>query len=228
MSTNSDDWCSASQPTSNPQAEAKTTQQERGITMSALCAYGWSPLLVTGLCIDLLRQHFTGQVAEDDLRHLVWRKDERTGILIEHIHRWRGTLVEKRPAVIVKRNAYQNMRIAIGDQAGVTEEGFREFTTVWVGSHTFFCLHGNGASVELLATEVQRELSQRAYTLVQELGLLRWAVTEVGEIAEIEEAKENFVVPVTVGWAYQDTWRVQEESLKLRKVSFNVLLGEEE
>lgn len=182
--------------------------------------------MLTGMVRDILIRHFTApsNIEEPDLRHLVWRADERTGILIESIHRWRGELVEKRPAVIVKRNAYQNLRLALGDRSGLTEDGHYEYSTFWVGSHTVFCLHGSGASVEVLASEVQRELTEFAPVIIQYLGLLKWAVTEVGEISEIEEAKETYVVPITVGWAYEEEWRVELESLKLRKIPLSVLL----
>jgi len=182
--------------------------------------------MLTGMVRDILIRHFTApsNIEEPDLRHLVWRADERTGILIESIHRWRGELVEKRPAVVVKRNAYQNLRLALGDRSGLTEDGHYEYSTFWVGSHTVFCLHGSGASVEVLASEVQRELTEFAPVIIQYLGLLKWAVTEVGEISEIEEAKETYVVPITVGWAYEEEWRVELESLKLRKIPLSVLL----
>lgn len=195
-------------------------------TLSHLCSLGWRRLLITGLCRDLLIQHFADpeQIVDPDLQEMVWRADERTGILIESIHRWRGELVEKRPAVVVKPNAVQNMRLAIGDQESVDEQGHHHYATFWVGSHTLFCIHGSGASVEVLASEVQREMTQYASLMTSYLGLLRWQVTEMGEISEIEEAREGFVVPITVGWAYQERWMLRKESLKLRKISLTTLL----
>lgn len=194
---------------------------------SSLCSTGWRPILITGLLRDLMIRHFAEplNIEEADLRQYVWREDERTGILIESIHRWRGDLVEKRPAVILKRNAYQNMRWGIADHVRVDERGFCEFCTGWVGSHTVFCIHGTGASVEILASEVQRELTQFHPVIVQYLGLMRWAVTEVGAIAEVEEARESFVVPITVGWAYQENWRLELESMKIRRIPLSTLLA---
>src|SRR6516225_10135713 len=73
-------------------------------TVSSICSKGWRPILITGLLRDLLVRHFSTplNLTEFDLRKYVWKKDERTGILIESIHRWRGDLVEKRPALILK------------------------------------------------------------------------------------------------------------------------------
>lgn len=182
--------------------------------------------MLTGLFRDLLTRHFAVplNIEEPDLRHYVWREDERTGILIESVHRWRGELVEKRPAILVKRNSYQNLRLGIGDSLGADEQGFESFATFWVGSHTLFCLHGSGASADILATEVQRELTQFGPILRRHLGLYWLAVAEVGEASEIEEARESFGVPITVGWAYQETWKVELESMKLRKIPLSILL----
>ena len=226
MTTPQDNWCSQTSPGLSPQAQAVRPPQDRNLTVSSLCAMGWRPIMITGLIRDLLIRHFSApsQINEADLRHLVWREDERTGILIESIHRWRGDLVEKRPAVIIKRNAYQNLRLLIGERSGITEQGMYEYSTFWVGSHTLFCIHGSGASVEILATEVQRNLTEFAPVVIDYLGLFKWTVTEVGGISELEEARETFVVPITVGWAYEEHWRLDLESLKLRKVPLSVLL----
>lgn len=182
--------------------------------------------MITGLIRDLLVRHFSTplNIEEPDLRGLVWREDERTGILVESIHRWRGELVEKRPACIIKANGRQNLRMMLGDVVGTTEQGFVQYQTFWVGSHTVFCIHESGASAEILATEVQRELTQFSPVIRQYLGLYNWQVTEVGAAAEVEESRESFVIPVTVGWAYGEGWILQQESLKLRKVPLSVLL----
>ena len=194
---------------------------------SSLCSLGWRPILLTGFFRDSLVRHFAAplSIENPDLRHLVWRADERTGILIESVYRWRGSLVEKRPAVIIKRNAYRNVRYFIGDRAGTTEKGFDKFLTTWVGSHTLFCIHGTGASAEILATEVQREYTQFAWAIKRDLGLLAFAVTEVGAISEVEEANEHFVVPVTIGWAYEESWQLATDSRPFRKISLRHLCG---
>lgn len=187
---------------------------------------GWRQLMITGLLRDLLVRHFAEpmQIEEPDLRHLVWREDQRTGILIESIHRWRGDLVEKRPAVIIKPNGRQNVRWGIQDSAGADGQGNRQYQTFWVGSHTLFCIHGSGASTDILATEVQREISQFHPVITQYLNLFQWQVTEVGGVSELEEAKESFVIPVTVAWVYTEMWKINLEALKLRKVPLHVLL----
>jgi hypothetical protein len=187
---------------------------------------GWRPLMITGLLRDLLTRHFAEpfQIEEPDLRQLVWRESERTGILIESIHRWRGDLTEKRPAVIIKRNSMRNIRYGIQDMAGANVQGHQHYQTFWTGSHTLFCIHGSGASAELLGTEVQRELHQWHPILTSYLNLRMWQVVEVGPVAEVEEAKESFVVPVNVGWMYSEQWTIELNALKLAKVPLSTLL----
>ena len=47
-------------------------------------------------------------------------------------------------------------------------------------------------------------------------------VTEVGAISELEEASENYVIPVTVGWVYNKTWELKLDSLPLREIIINL------
>lgn len=217
-------WCVSEPPVTRPLSG--TAGNTYPVTPSALCSMGWRPIMLTGFIRNLMITHFSSplQIEEADLRHLVWREDDRTGILIESIHRWRGNLTEKRPAIIVKLNARQNIQLGIQDQVGVDGQGNINYQTFWVGSHTLFCIHGSGASAEILATEVQRELTQWHPVIVRYLGLYKWQVTEVGAISEIEEASESFVIPVTVAWTYTEMWKLSPEALKLRYVPLNVLL----
>lgn len=231
MTQTPDNWCppdSQSQASGsgiNEQAKSRNPRATDGVQISSLCEMGLQPILITGLLRDLLIRHFQeGNIESKDLQRYVWRNDLTTGILIESIHRWRGDLAEKRPAILIKRNQYSNTRMTIGDQAGEDQWGNRQYATWWTGSHTLFCIHASGASAEILATEVQREITQFAPVLLQTIGLFRLMVTDVGPISEIEEAKESFVIPVNVAWAYQETWKVKVDSLRIRGIQLNSLL----
>jgi len=191
------------------------------------CPPHWRPQLLTGFFREVLTRHFgdPANIEHPDLLSYVWRDALDTGILIESVYRWRGENVGKCPAIIIKRNAYRNLRFSLGDQAGDDGRGTRHFATAWVGSHSLFCLHETGAAVDLLATEVQRELTEFAPVFKEYLGLLAFAVTEVGAVSEVEEATENHVVPVTVGWAYTETWALAKEAPPLWEVSLAHLCG---
>jgi len=205
-----------------------TPSQVLGKTFSAMCSLLGRPLIMTGIFRDLLLRHFSSSsyIEEPDLRHLIWRGDERTNILIESVYRWRPELTEKRAGVLIKRNAYQNQRRGIGDRrqgAPADRYGHDKFVTYWVGSHTLFCVGGSGAQAELLGTEVQREITQFGPAVAAVTGLLRLQVTQVGAVAELEEAQENWVVPVTVGYAYEERWTLRPQAPRLSRVSLSLL-----
>ena len=206
----------------------EATPQFIGPHPSAICSLLPRPLIMTGLLRDLLTRHFAlpGYIEEPDLRHLIWQDAPTTGILIESYHRWDPRTMEKRPAVILKRNAYQNQRIAIDDrhQPTLRDRGDRHYVTMWIGSHTLFCIGGSGAQVELLATEVQRELTEFGPLIREKIPLHRFAVVEVGAIAQLEEATENYVVPVNVGYAYQECWALRQQAPTLKRISLSMLL----
>jgi hypothetical protein len=203
-------------------------QQFVGTDLSSLCSLLNRPLILTGVFRDILARHFAdaGYIEEPDLKHLIWKSGEDTNILIESIHRWRPELTEHRPAVIIKRNAYQNVRKGIGDMRQgppADGQGHPHYVTFWTGSHTLFCIGGTGAQAELLGTEVQRELTEFGPEIARALGLTRFNVTQVGAVAELEEAQENFTVPVTVGYTYEERWRLRKQAPLLHSVSLSMI-----
>jgi len=202
-------------PTSEP------TQPLAYYDLSSLCRYMTRPVLMTGIFRDILRRHFLeGPYIEDPkIRHLIWQETETTGILIESVYRWRPELTEKRPAVMIRRNAYQNQKRGIGDVAQgnpVDEFGHPHFSTFWQGSHTLFCLAGEGNQADSLASEVQRHLTQFGPVIQRHLGLKQFQVQEVGPVHILEEAEQNHFVPVTVQYACEESWTLLQQRPKLR------------
>lgn len=195
---------------------------------SAICSLGVRPQILTGYFIEHLRRHFQpSSIEESDLRRLIWRGDDTSAILVKSIFEWDPRTTEKRPALLVKRNAYRNHRVGIADKLqapGMDEQGNALFETFWIGSHTIFCIAKTGAQAELLGTEVQRELTQMGPIVLSALSLYKYQVQEVGPIVEIEEATEDFAVPVTVIWAYHEAWKLRPIAPILRGVKLEQLL----
>lgn len=216
-------WCPELPETPTPQDRRQTVNPVAG----SVCHVGWRPLMLTGMLRELMIRHFASpdQIEEPDLRRAVWQNTPATGILIESVFRFKPDTLEKRPAILIKRNTYRNMRVLLNDRVGTDGQGNEDFTTFWVGSHTLFCLHGTGASTEILATEVQRELTQFAPAVRKTLRLHRYQVMEVGEISEIEEATQNYAVAIDVAWAYEESWKLIEEELPLATIDRVLDLG---
>lgn len=199
-----------------------------GPTVSHLCSLLPRPLILTGIFREILVRHFSSPefIETPELAHLVWKAGEQTGILVESIHRWRPELTEHRPAIIIKRNAYANRRLGIGDKlnGSPTRSGNAHYSTLWIGSHTLFCIGGSGAQAELLATEVQREVHHFGPVIARTALLQRLQVLEVGAVAELEESSENFVVPISVGYGFMEQWVIRQEAPTLRRISLSYVL----
>ncbi|MCA9362064.1 hypothetical protein KC906_01695 [Candidatus Kaiserbacteria bacterium] len=182
---------------------------------------------MTGVFRDILMRHFADPdlIEEPDLRKLIWKPGQDTGILLESSTRWRPELTQFRPGVILKRNAYANVRKGIDDrrQGPADILGNDHHVTYWTGSHTLFCIARTGAQVELLGSEVQRELTQFGPAMREVLALLKFRVTELGAIAKLEESQENWVVPVTVGYAYEERWVIRPEAPRLSHLSLSLI-----
>ena len=225
------DWCPT--PGTPPSKDACQTQST--VDVSYLCDNGWQPLLITGFLRDLLVRQWANpqNIVSPEMKQYVWSEQASSGILIESVHRYRADIIEKRPAIMIKRNSFRNMQIGFAGQslgAGLAaysnEKGaISRHATLFTGSHTLFCIHGTGASAEILASEVMGHLVACLYPIRRHLGLRQFSVTEVGAIQELEESNENYVVPITVGWGYEHTWQLREESLPLQSVSLTGLLG---
>lgn len=193
---------------------------------SSLCELGPRPLVTTGLLRLWMTHHFANkdllEGKNPNLLKSLWTADTKTGIAIESVTKWKPELTEKRPGIMIKRHAWKRIRIGIGDRHMFTWpiDGQESFTNLWQGSHTLFCITGggDGAETEILAAEVFRELNQFSEVFRQTLNLVRFEVAEVGELMMLEQARENFVVPVTVAYVYQEGWRVLREAPKIRRI----------
>jgi hypothetical protein len=196
------------------------------INLAAFCALGMQAELITGLLRDMLIRRFLDPefIRRTPLREILWRENETTDILIESHTRWKPELTEKRPGIIIKRNSYRNYRVGIGDFAGADEQGAERHATFWVGSHTVFCLRESGAAAEQLAAEVRDHLLEFGPTLLYNLQLQQYQVQQVGTIGKIDDSRIlTYAVPITLGWAYEHAWTVEQESLPLRRVSLQML-----
>lgn len=184
-----------------------------------LCGRLPLPLRMTGMFRLWMTYHFssTSLIVDQDqaIQNAVWTSDPKTtGLVIESYTRWNTEETEKRPAVIIKRNAWKRLRLGIGDRMqGLTEpDGQPVYGNAWQGSHTLFCIAGRGAEAEKLAAEVFCELNEQNPVVRAANDLLRLEVTEVGDLFILDQdARQDFAVPVVVGYGFMESWRIQQE-----------------
>jgi hypothetical protein len=183
------------------------------------CSFGLTPILMTGFLIQWLGEHFSRRenVEHPELRDVLWSADTRNGILIASITDWDPTAVENRPAVIIKRNSWTPERVAIDDRYTTTLDGYEHYYAIMRGSHTIFCLAGEGGEVEILGAEVFRELLGFSSLIRRTLNLKRFGVSELGPVSELQEATENYAVPITVAYASDLRWNIEQDVPKLKR-----------
>ena len=182
---------------------------------------------MTGFLIQWLGDHFSRRqnVEHPELRDILWRADTRNGILIASITDWNPAAVEKRPAVIVKRNAWQPERLAIDDRLTPSPDGNEHYCMLMRGSHTIFCLAGEGGEVEILGAEVYRELLAFCSLIRRTLDLKRFGVSELGPVTSYKRRRRTFAVPITVAYASVLSWSIEQDAPKLKRfvLSANLL-----
>lgn len=205
-----------------------------GDTLHELCTKGMRPLVMTGALVGWLRNHFSrAQNLEDrglalSSTEMVWSSQPETStIAIESYTRFDPSLVESRPALIVKRNAWKHVRLGIDNRllGYDTPDGSQDYHNLWQGSHTVFVIAREGGECEKLATEVYRELNQFAPLMREVLKLHRLEMVDLGDMGRLEEASENFVVPITIAYAAQESWKLSPQSPPLRRVYLNAMVS---
>lgn len=173
-----------------------------------------------------LIQHFAAKssIEEPALSDVLWTSSADSSIQIESVTRWTPATSGGRPAVIIKRNAWQVQRKGINDQhmGYTTIDGTDRYSVFMVGSHTLFCLANQPAEAETLAAEVFRHLLFSGPLLRRELRLARFAIAEVGELHELEEAAEHYTVPVTVAYAHEEAWTIKPHAPRLKKIDLSL------
>ena len=228
-----DNWC----PNPGDAPELDPCEPKGLVSTSSLCEHGWQPLLLTGFLRDTLARQWSDpqNILAPELKQFIWSEDDTSGILIESVTRFRADSLEKRPAIMIKRNSYRPLSLGIGNKIhGVGENAYAtqkgahtRYLLQFIGTHTLFCIGGSGASTEILATEVLNNFVEFAIPLQRHLNLKTFTVSEVGALHKLDEAKENFVVPITLSWCYEHTWELRHESLPLQSISLTSILGDD-
>jgi hypothetical protein len=214
---------------------------------SSLCSTGHTPNIITGALLRFLQEHFSqpDKIENLALRDNVWRDNPSDtteglppkGILINPVYEWNPRDFDRRLAIYIARNAMTVQRLGINDglTTGLgkdpktgelkTDEG--EYHVVGVqGSHTLFCIGRAGAEVEIMGTEVWREVLHFSPLLRKDLKLKRLVVSEASPIANLQEYDQHYVVTVAVGWYYFEKWRLRPVAPWLKTISIGAQASE--
>lgn len=209
--------------------------------VSSLCTTGLNGNILTGIFVRLAREHFArpldleynGSVEQkEELEGYIWSEDiSQTRILIDAVWKFNSQDIQRRPAILVKRNAWKPQRLVIADGMTVgparRDDGAIDRvrgqiqTKAVLGSHTLFCVGGTGAEAELLGAEVFRHLHEFSQVIREDVHLHRFSVEELGEVSLVEEFDDHFVVPVVAAYAFLSAWRVDIQAPWLKTIAID-------
>lgn len=202
-----------------------STPEDRRFKQSNFCNLGPRPQIMTGLFCSLLQSHFS---SADNIESAIYRErifrngpdeDGSGHLLIDDATVWTPGRTSKRPGIIIKRNAWQHQkRFTLDSSDTIDVDGNIQYTKLWNGSHTIFCIGREGAETEILAAETYRFLMHFGMVFRQYFGLLSFEILEVGALASLEDEPDNMTVPITVGYSWAETWLVQENVATLRDI----------
>lgn len=210
--------------TTTPPPGADGWLQELQQTISAACLYAPIFTVIEGFVEGIVQSHFANapRLKSPRLRKLIWSPEPATCILIELADSWAPETTGHRPAILIKRNALNSVKLAIGNQHQgrlVDRSGDPHFSKLWVGSLTVFCLSEHPTEADLIAGEVQEQLDCFAPLILRSsMQLKKYEVVEIGTRTFLEEAHQRHVVPITLGYAYEQTWALRQHRPLLKGI----------
>jgi len=191
------------------------------------CSLGVRPVTMTGLFVQLMRQHFANpqSIENDAFRSRAWSKLAcESGISILDSSVWDPAGAGKQPEIVVKRNKYTPIKLGIGDLAGITTEGHKRYSVAMQGSHTLFATAKAGPEAEILGAEVYMFLLSMQQVIREKFSLLKFALVDVGEISILQEASNVYAVPITVAYAWEESWVLYEHAPILKRITLSSLI----
>lgn len=196
--------------------------------VSNLSSQGTTPLMMTGLFVQLLRQQFASrdQITTPQLKSLLWSPENPSSMLIESITRWDPAKTGQVPGVLVKRNDWSVIRLGINDKLmGYGPiDGSDYYTVLGMGSHTLFALAPDAGQAELLGTEVYLNFLHFGPVFRKFFKLHRLVVQSVGGLFRLEEPIGTYGVPVTIAYVFQETWKITPQEPILKKVTLRSII----
>lgn len=177
-----------------------------------------SPLALTSLVVEMLKSCF-----EQEGNFLYKRGDPvNSTVSILEKNQLKLDEVQKRPAIIASRGPIGVVRHSIGDFKSLNPNGTQDLSILLDGSYTIMCVATNAVEVETLAEEVLGCLLCFQTIIARDWDFIKFRAINIGEVQQIEEYKENFVLPLSFTYQVERTWGIRQVSPILKKIDATV------
>lgn len=170
--------------------------------------------------LNLLRLHYSDDPLQrfPGCRHLRYVPDIRSGgerdtpgsLRIDRWDQWNPSRTGSSPAIIVRRGPMGSTRIAIADKHQ-SPQGFNtgsesQFTRVWTGSVSLWCLSKVGKESELLGLQTADYIQGFTRQISQRLNIQRLEVRTVSDVKPLREQPTILATAVLVEYGFFLTW----------------------
>ncbi len=212
--------------------EIREAVEDRFDLPSSICSLRPRPLLVEGFLRRFFGQHFADpdNIEDPALRHLTWvdntasnAYNPATNILIESSLRYVQDATDLRPAIILHRGDWSRFPVGLNDGLLMGENGPGTNDTrshFFRGNHTLHCI-APGAMAEILGAEVYRLVGQFAPVLRKLPHFKMFRLEGIGSPRALAKSLKEFVVPVTVSYAFEDTFELIPHLPKIKRLQID-------
>lgn len=187
-----------------------TERWDLAADLTEICTHGHRRLLITGLLLKLLTNHFSRaeQLIFPELSGRLWTATEDSPLIIESSWSWKPLAASKRPALLVRAGPLQAQRIALADLQETLPSGKNSFAKMLSGSHTILVIAATEAESETLAAETFRFLLRCEQPLQRSLNLLRFQIAELGPPTLMEEYAQMIGCQISLQYAWLEAWEI--------------------
>lgn len=196
--------------------------------VSSLCTSGVPPLILTGVFLQLLRQHFADpdEIEHPSLKDNIWTPDPETSKIVIN-PAWALEIAElmNRPAITIRRQPVSTRILGLNNrhQGGHIEpDGMEFYETQHASGHILFAVARTGAEAEILGTEIWKQLLHFGPVIRKDLKLARFQVMELSEVGKLEESTEHWATAVSVFTGFYERWQLVPEAPILKTLGINL------
>lgn len=145
---------------------------------------------------------------------------EKSQIYLDISYNWKAEMASKRPAIFISRGEatikHPTIRAQIGSNAAESQTSKMGIVSLPIS--VMVCASPVGF-VEQLADYVKQPFAYFDQVIQCDFKFLRFRLVSIGQPQIYVEAKDNFVVELSLQIEYNDNWIVSGDDLKLKTIS---------
>lgn len=192
-----------------------------------------TPWTVQNICYELVTNHF---ISNDPLKlgyHFQQKfspDKTKSEIFIDIAYNWDGKVIGQRPAVFIQRDSAKSASPIINQTIGMNAaESTKEKMAITYLNLGVACIATNLGFVEELADFVKIPFLNFQEQIWADFRFRRFRLEEVGRPQMYPEAKDHFVVMMTIATVFDERWTVKGDNLKIKSITrtiFDALTGQ--